>query len=115
MKIDTQYLAITVEDISTSADFYKKLGFSPIEGAGSESEKWMMLENGNGKIGLFEKMFPKNTLTFNSAQVREFYHYAKENGIVTEQVSKSMNEENGPCSFVIIDPDGNPVLFDQHS
>ncbi len=114
MVIQSNYIALAVKDIQKSNDFYTSIGFSPVEGAGSVKDKWMLVHNGTAKIGLFEGMFPHNTLTFNSDKVREFYKLAQKNGVETQRISESMKKEEGPCSFVMVDPDGNPILFDQH-
>ena len=115
MKIQTGYIALAVADIKESELFYSKIGFRMIDGAGSIADKWLLMENGNAKIGLFEGMFPKNTITFNSDETRKFYAEASENGISFQHASESIKDENGPCSFLVTDPDGNPILFDQHA
>ena len=65
------------------------------------------------KIGLFQGLFPKNTITFNPANVREIYQE-----IISEEIpinySQGLEQDEGPCFFTILDPDGNPILFDQH-
>ncbi len=113
MDFGTSYLALAVEDIEASLAFYQKLGFEPLPGAGGVDQKWMVLKNGNHKLGLFQGMFPKNTMTYNPTDARAIYQQAKAEGI--EAVfSTGMDKEEGPCNFSIIDPDGNPILFDQH-
>jgi len=114
MNVETHYIALTVKDIATSRDFYAKLGFKPSPGCDDFKNKWMILVNGNIHIGIYEGMFPKNILTFNPRNVRAFYKKAKNDGLVMDEVSKSMSDESGPCSFMLTDPDGNPILFDQH-
>ena len=69
-------------------------------------------------------MFEKNALTFNpgwdsNAQkldsftdVRELQRRLKEQGV--ELVSEADENTTGPASFILLDPDGNPILVDQH-
>lgn len=115
MKINSNYIALAVADIKKSESFYRKIGFKALEGGGSIADKWLLMENGTAKIGLFEGMFPKNTITFNSDETRKFYAEAAKNGIEFQHKSESIKNEEGPCSFLITDPDGNPILFDQHA
>jgi len=115
-------LSLTVKDIEVSKKFYETLGFKSF--AGVLDDKWIIMKNGDVTIGLFEGMFEKNMLTFNPGwndqaenlesykDIREIQEELREKGIEFE----SMAEENteGPGSFMIIDPDGNPILVDQH-
>ncbi len=113
MDLGKHYLALTVKDISASKAFYEKLGFRQDDRWGSEEEKWITMNNGSTTIGLFEGMFPKNILTFNPGNAREIYE-----ALSTEEVEIAMeaniDKADGPCHFSVIDPDGNPILFDQH-
>ena len=106
-------MSLAVNDIKASKDFYEKLGFKPLEGAGGIEQNWLILMKDNIKLGLFRGMFPSNTLTFNPTNGRAIYKLAKEAGLNTITLS-GMDKESGPCSFSIIDPDGNSILFDQH-
>jgi catechol 2,3-dioxygenase-like lactoylglutathione lyase family enzyme len=115
-------ISLAVKDIAASKDFYEKLGFAVF--GGDISENWLIMKNGDHNIGLFQGMFEKNTLTFNpgwddSAQhvegftdVREIQWTLKEHGI--EIVSEADPSTTGPASIFIMDPDGNPILIDQH-
>lgn len=115
-------LSLTVKDIKASIAFYEKLGFSRLEGV--PDENWAVLKNGNHVIGLFQGMFDKNMLTFNpgwdqAAQnvesftdIRELQKALKSAGISFIQEADESGE--GPASFLIEDPDGNPILIDQH-
>ena len=106
-------VSLAVSDIQASKDFYEKLGFKQVPGAGSVESKWMVLQNGAAKIGLFHGFFPKNTITMNPKDARSIYKKATEEGLVA--VFKSgMDKSEGPASFSLLDPDGNPVLVDQH-
>jgi len=122
MSIGAFSLSLTVKDIEVSKKFYETLGFKSF--AGVLDDKWIIMQNGDVTIGLFEGMFEKNMLTFNPGwndqaenlesykDIREIQDELREKGIEFE----SMVEENteGPGSFMIIDPDGNPILVDQH-
>ena len=106
-------ISLNVKDISKSRDFYQKLGFKPVEGMGSVEQKWMIVSNGATKIGLFQGMFPTNTITFNPTDGRSIYKELKEKGI-EPTFENGMDKKDGPCTFSITDPDGNPILIDQH-
>lgn len=115
-------VSLAVKDIKASRDFYAKLGFDEI--GGNIDENWIILRNGEHIIGLFQGMFEKNTLTFNPGwdqqvsalesftDVRELQSSLREQGIEFEMEADESSE--GPASFMIFDPDGNPILFDQH-
>jgi lactoylglutathione lyase len=115
-------ISLAVQDLPTSQAFYEKLGFRPF--MGDPTQNWLILKNGDHVIGLFQGMFDKNILTFNpgwdqNAQpldsfmdVRELQRQLKAQGV---QLSSEADENSsGPASFVIVDPDGNPILIDQH-
>ena len=122
MELGTFSLSLTVKDINTSLAFYEKLGFTKFHG--DIDQNWLILKNGNCTLGLFQGMFEKNILTFNpgwdaNAQnldnftdVREIQASLKSQGIPinTEVVPGT----TGPGSMVLEDPDGNPILIDQH-
>ena len=115
-------ISLAVKDIHASKSFYEKLGFS--EFGGNIDQGWLILKNGSSLIGLFQGMFEKNILTFNPgwdqdaqpldvfSDVREIQKNLKAAGIQFE--TETDETTSGPASFVILDPDGNPVLFDQH-
>ncbi len=115
-------ISLAVTDIEASKAFYEKFGFTKL--GGNEAHKWLILKNGDTVIGLFQGMFDKNILTFNpgwdsSAQnlaeftdVRELQRQLKAQGM---QFSTEADEStSGPASFVVMDPDGNSILVDQH-
>ncbi|MDW3652506.1 MAG: VOC family protein [Bacteroidia bacterium] len=106
-------LSLSVKDVRKSYDFYTKLGFKPLEGMGSVEEKWIILSNGECRIGLFQDFFPSNTLTFNPTEARGVYKILKQEGISTS-FERGIEQERGPCSFVLLDPDENSILIDQH-
>ena len=122
MELGAFSVSFTVKDINASNEFYEKLGFEFF--GGDITQNWVILKNGDTVIGLFQGMFDKNILTFNpgwdgNAQeldtftdVREIQRQLKENGV--EFASEADESTTGPASFIVVDPDGNPILFDQH-
>lgn len=115
-------LSLAVKNVEASLAFYKKLGFEPVMGA--VEQKWLILRNGTTILGLFQGMFERNTLTFNPGwdvdcntlpkftDVRELQRGLKASGI--SPVKAADESSKGPESFVVVDPDGNPILIDQH-
>jgi catechol 2,3-dioxygenase-like lactoylglutathione lyase family enzyme len=122
MNLGAFSVSLAVKDIAASKDFYGKLGFTPF--AGVESQNWLILKNGDHVIGLFQGMFERNILTFNPGwdmnarpldtftDVRELQRRLRSQGVTF--VSEADETTTGPASFVTVDPDGNPVLVDQH-
>ena len=122
MKTGNFSLSLNVKDIKKSKEFYEALGFKVFHGV--ESEGWLIMKGSDCNIGLFQGMFEKNLLTFNPGwdanantlesfdDIRQIQKQLKQNGI---EIGKEIDENSsGPASFMIEDPDGNPVLFDQH-
>ena len=115
-------ISLAVEDIAASKVFYEKLGFEVF--GGDASQNWLIMKNGDHVIGLFQGMFEKNTLTFNPGwdnnareldsftDVREIQRQLKEQGV--ELISEADENTSGPASLIVVDPDGNPILIDQH-
>lgn len=122
MDLGTFSVSLAVKDLGASRAFYEKLGFE--EFAGDASQNWLILKNGDHAIGLFQGMFEKNILTFNpgwdgNAQpldeftdVRELQRRLKSQGVPLQLEADETT--TGPASFVAVDPDGNPILVDQH-
>jgi lactoylglutathione lyase len=122
MELGAFSISLAVKDIVASAAFYKKLGFS--DHGGDITQNWLILKNGETVIGLFQGMFEKNALTFNpgwnqNAQtldsftdVRELQRELKAEGV--EFLSEADPATAGPASFMLLDPDGNPIIVDQH-
>jgi catechol 2,3-dioxygenase-like lactoylglutathione lyase family enzyme len=122
MELGTFSISLAVKDLEASKLFYEKLGFTVF--AGDQLQNWLILKNGDHVIGLFQGMFDKNILTFNpgwnsNAQplkeftdVRELQRQLKDRGI--NMISEADESSTGPASFMIADPDGNTILFDQH-
>ena len=113
MDLGAHSLSLAVKDIKASFDFYQKLGFEHLDGAGSLEDKWMIITRGDYKIGLFQDMFEENIITFNPGDARSIYKHLKDEGVDFLMESPSVQEESGPCHFCIADPDGNQILFDQ--
>jgi catechol 2,3-dioxygenase-like lactoylglutathione lyase family enzyme len=115
-------VSLAVQDLAASRDFYERLGFSAFHGDAEQG--WLILKNGDVVIGLFQGMFERNILTFNpgwdqAAQpvdpftdVRDLQRQLRGVGIAFEQ--QADESTSGPASFIVLDPDGNPILVDQH-
>jgi catechol 2,3-dioxygenase-like lactoylglutathione lyase family enzyme len=122
MELGAFSISLTVKDIHASKAFYEKLGFEVF--GGDISQNWVILKNGAHVIGLFQGMFEKNMLTFNPGwdqdaqkletftDVRELQRQLKAQGV--EFTTEADEGTTGPAGFVIVDPDGNPILVDQH-
>ena len=122
MELGAFSISLNVKDLANSKAFYEKLGFTSLHD--TTDQNWCMMKNGTTVIGLFSGFIAKNTLTFNpgwdqNAQnvddfedVRDLQKRLKADGIAF--VSQADEDTAGPASFVIMDPDGNPILVDQH-
>lgn len=122
MQLGNFSVSLSVKDIEASRQFYEKLGFAAF--GGDASNGWLILKNGDVVIGLFQGMFERNMLTFNpgwdaNAQpiepftdVRDLQRSLKAQNLAL--VTEADESTTGPASFVVTDPDGNPILFDQH-
>jgi lactoylglutathione lyase len=122
MELGAFSISLSVSDIKASQAFYEKLGFKAF--GGDISQNWWILKNGDAVIGLFQGMFEKNSLTFNPGwdqnasgldsftDIRELQRQLKDQGV--ELLSEADESTTGPASFIVIDPDGNPILVDQH-
>ena len=115
-------ISLAVKDIKKSKEFYLALGFHVFHG--DESQGWLIMKSPSCNIGLFQGMFEKNIMTFNPGwdenaaaldsftDVREIQKNLKSKGI---KIENEVHEDgSGPGSFSVIDPDGNPILIDQH-
>ncbi len=115
-------LSLAVKDIAVSRNFYEKLGFAVF--GGDQEQGWLIMKSPTCIIGLFQGMFEKNTLTFNPGwdadaqsledftDIRNIQKQLKSEGIPL--ASEADENGSGPASLMIIDPDGNPILIDQH-
>lgn len=122
MRLGNFSVSLAVKDIAASRAFYEKLGFRPF--GGDQAKNWLILQNETATIGLFQGMFDKNVLTFNPGwdrtaatlpdfdDVRNIQRTLKSRGLV---LTTSADEAStGPASLTLVDPDGNPILIDQH-
>jgi len=122
MKLGSFSVSLSVKDLEVSKDFYEKLGFEQI--GGDANENWLILRNREHVIGLFQGMFEQNILTFNPGwdqhgrnlddftDVRELQREIRKRGI--SLASEADETSTGPASCMLTDPDGNPILIDQH-
>ena len=122
MNLGAFSVSLSVKDIATSREFYEKLGFRPI--GGDPDQNWQILRNREVTIGLFHGMFEGNILTFNPGwdsraravdeftDVRELQRRLKAQGL--NMTVEADEAGSGPASFMMLDPDGNALLFDQH-
>ncbi|PKA82052.1 glyoxalase/bleomycin resistance protein/dioxygenase superfamily protein [Ulvibacter sp. MAR_2010_11] len=122
MKLGAFSISLSVKDLMASRTFYEHLGF--IVFAGDVKMNYLIMKNGNALIGLFQGMFDKNILTFNPGwdenaktlenfdDVRKIQDHLKSKKLRLEQ--EADENTTGPASVVLIDPDGNQILIDQH-
>ena len=115
-------VSLAVKDLATSRTFYEKLGFRAI--GGDAAKNWLILQNDTATIGLFQGKFQKNMLTFNPGwdragktlpefdDVREIQRKLKSEGLTL--ATSADESSDGPASLMLADPDGNPILLDQH-
>lgn len=122
MRLGAFSVSLAVKDLGASKAFYEKLGFGVF--AGDATQNWLILQNGTSTIGLFQGMFEKNILTFNPGwdqsarplsefdDVREIQRMLKKCGVAL--TTEADEATTGPASLILVDPDGNPILIDQH-
>lgn len=122
MNLGAFSISLAVKDIAASQQFYEKFGFKAF--GGNPAQNWVILKNGDHIIGLFQGMFERNMLTFNPgwdqnatnvesfSDIRELQRTLKASGVPL--LSEADESTTGPASFMAVDPDGNPVLVDQH-
>ena len=122
MNLGAFSVSLAVKDLAASRDFYEKLGFESV--GGDPEQNWLILRNGDQVLGLFQGMFDKNILTFNPGwdqggneldtfrDVREIQRELKDRGVALD--SEADASTSGPASLMLSDPDGNPILIDQH-
>jgi len=123
MRLGNFSVSLAVKDIGASRAFYEKLGFKVI--TGNQAKNWLILQNETSTIGLFQGMFERNGLTFNPGwdrsgntlpdydDVRDIQRTLKSRGLVPKAAADEST--SGPASLMLLDPDGNPVLIDQHA
>ena len=122
MELGAFSVSLNVKDLEVSRSFYEKLGFQVF--GGDPAQNWLIMKNGDHIIGLFQGMFEKNILTFNPGwdqdgnrldsftDVRDLQRELEARGMTIE--ARADENTTGPASFIVIDPDGNPILVDQH-
>ena len=122
MELGAFSVSLAVKDLEASKAFYEQLGFTPFHGDAAQG--WLILRNGAVVIGLFQGMFERNIMTFNPGwdgdakpletftDIRELQRRLWAAGMAFEQ--QADESTTGPASFIVVDPDGNPILFDQH-
>ena len=122
MQLGAFSISLAVKDIKASKDFYEKFGFQVFHG--DITQNWLILKNDDTTIGLFQGMFENNILTFNPGwdsdanelekftDIRQLQQQLRELGVKFE--NETDEDTTGPASFVVVDPDGNPILVDQH-
>ena len=122
MELGAFSISLEVKDLQASKSFYEKVGFEVF--AGDPSQNYLILKNGDHAVGLFQGMFEQNILTFNPGwnsnaeqldsftDVRELQRKLNAQGV--ELQTEADESTTGPASFVAADPDGNPILVDQH-
>jgi catechol 2,3-dioxygenase-like lactoylglutathione lyase family enzyme len=122
MELGAFSVSLSVSNIEESKVFYQKLGFGIV--GGDQSQNWLILKNGDHKVGLFQGMFEGNIMTFNPGwdqsrktlesytDVRELLQEFEAQGVKILQ--QAITGKSGPSSFSIADPDGNSILIDQH-
>ena len=122
MELGAFSTSLAVKDLAVSREFYEKLGFEAV--GGNAEQNWLILKNEGIVIGLFQGMFEKNVLTFNPGwdqvgnelgdftDVREIQRELKKSGVALD--SEVDESSSGPATLMLTDPDGNPILIDQH-
>jgi catechol 2,3-dioxygenase-like lactoylglutathione lyase family enzyme len=122
VKLGNFSVSLAVKDIAASRAFYEKLGFRVF--GGDQAQNWLIMQNETSTIGLFQGMFPTNTLTYNPGwdrsantlpefdDVREIQRTLKSRGLTL--MATADESTTGPASVMLMDPDGNPILIDQH-
>lgn len=122
MELGAFSISLAVKDLGASRAFYEKLGFQVF--GGEAAQNWLILKNGDTIIGLFQGMFEKNMLTFNPGwdsqaqqlaaftDVRQIQRHLKAQGVAL--LSEADESSQGPAHLMLVDPDGNPILIDQH-
>ena len=122
MRLGNFSVSLAVKDLGASRAFYEKLGFRPV--GGNPAKNWVILQNETSTIGLFQGMFEKNSLTFNPGwdrssntlpdfeDVRDIQRTLKSRGVAMTVAADETT--TGPAFLMLLDPDGNPILIDQH-
>ncbi len=122
MQLGAFSISLAVKDIAASRAFYEKLGFTVF--GGNQEQRWLIMKSGTTVVGLFQGMFEKNMLTFNPGwnseaqtlpeydDVRAIQKSLKGQGVRLDEEADEATA--GPAHISLTDPDGNPILIDQH-
>lgn len=122
MELGAFSVSLAVKDLAKSRAFYESLGFEVV--GGMQEQNWLIVRNQDHTIGLFQGMFDKNMLTFNPGwdkdnnpldrftDIREIQTQLEKAGATF--LEKADESDVGPGSCIVVDPDGNPILIDQH-
>ncbi|AVX05850.1 VOC family protein [Maritalea myrionectae] len=109
MELGRFSVSLNVKDIEVSKQFYQNLGFEIV--AGDQAQNWLVLQNGDAKVGIFQGMFEQNIMTFNPKDIKPIHKKLDEMGV---DYSRQMGGEDYPKMALFKDPDGNDILIDQH-
>lgn len=123
MELGPFSICLAVKDLQASKSFYEKLGFTA-RSPDPDHNNWLILKNGETEIGIFQGIFEKNTLCFNPGgdygkpladftDIREIHRDLKAKGVGTMKEG-GLTADSGPAAFFVTDPDGNPILIEQH-
>jgi lactoylglutathione lyase len=122
MRLGAFSVSLTVRDLAVSRAFYEDLGFTVFHGEAEQG--WLIMRSGGATVGLFQGMFERNLLTFNPGwdedaqpvddftDVRDIQRALDARGIAIQ--TRTQEDGTGPAHIVVVDPDGNPILIDQH-
>jgi catechol 2,3-dioxygenase-like lactoylglutathione lyase family enzyme len=123
MELGPFKVCLAVKDLQASRDFYEKLGFTATT-PDPEHNNWLVMKNGRTEIGIFQGIFERNTLCFNPGgafgrpianftDIRKIHRELKSKGVKTTEEA-GLTTKRGPAGFFVTDPDGNPILIEQH-
>ncbi|WKK79573.1 VOC family protein [Marivirga arenosa] len=122
MRLGAFSISLAVKDLKVSKEFYEKLGFQVL--SGDLDKNYLIMNNENSLVGLFQGMFEENILTFNPGwnengedinpfdDVRKIEKDLKSKGL--ELIQATDGSKEGPANIILKDPDGNTILIDQH-
>jgi catechol 2,3-dioxygenase-like lactoylglutathione lyase family enzyme len=122
MRLGAFSVSLTVKDLPASRAFYEKLGFTAFHGVAEQG--WLIMRNEGATVGLFQGMFERNMLTFNPGwdadaqpvegftDVRALQSELEARGVAIQ--TRTDETDTGPAHILVVDPDGNPILIDQH-
>ncbi len=123
MKLGAFSISLNVKDLAVSRAFYEALGFETM--GGDMSHNYLIMKNEQTLIGLFQGHIPANTLTFNPGwdqnagevaddwdDVRAIQTKLQEAKIELSATCDTSTE--GPAYIMLMDPDDNAILIDQH-